>query len=170
MRSLHRGAFILPRSSRFDAHQRRRLNPAVLLQRFRSSGREVTRNLHLLAARQMAQIAIDRLDDEAPLRLLAYFAERPKLVARVSRQAKTDLRIVLHSLTVDARRWASDSSDRRFSFRASRHTHLRFVLATTFDRMEPEWPRAPHDARRAAHAPDADVRARIARHGPRCRS
>ena len=49
----------------------------------------------LLLTRQIAQGALDRFDDEPPLRLLPRFAQRSELVADLRGQPEADLRIVL---------------------------------------------------------------------------
>jgi hypothetical protein len=80
--------------------------------------------LRLLLPRQIAEVTLDRFDDEAPLRLIAYFAERDELVACGSGQAETDLRVVLDSLASFTGGRTSDFSTDGFAFCCSRRAHL----------------------------------------------
>ena len=77
----------------------------------------------LLLTRQIAQVALDRFDDEPPLRLLPHFAQRSELVADFRGQPEADLRIVLDSRAAIAGGWASNSSVRQFALRAVRRSH-----------------------------------------------
>ena len=80
--------------------------------------------MRLLLPREIAQITFDRLDDEAPLGLIAYFAERDELVADGPGQSETDLRVVLDSLASVAGGRTSDFSDDGVAFCGSRRAHL----------------------------------------------
>ena len=88
-------------------------------------------NLRLLLARQVAQIALDRLNDEPPLRLFPDLAQCEEFVACLCRQPEAHLRIILHALAVVARRRAADPSH-NFPLLSSRHREFEVCASNNF--------------------------------------
>jgi hypothetical protein len=54
--------------------------------------------LPTLLRRKVSEVALDRIDDQAPLRLRAKLAQHDQLVADVARKPDADLRVVLDAL------------------------------------------------------------------------
>lgn len=81
--------------------------------------------MRLLQARKIAHVALDGIDDEPPLRLLANFAQRRQLVSDLCWQPKTDLRVILDARAAIAGGWTSDFSECGFAFRGGGDSHLR---------------------------------------------